>query len=69
MLFALDEGLGVDTQQFPQAAQKPGGAVQPDRCLQIGPLEAFAKRATEFAIHADIGVGVGQLRDIGQMAP
>mmetsp|Transcript_53735 Transcript_53735/g.126562 ORF Transcript_53735/g.126562 Transcript_53735/m.126562 type:complete len:240 (-) Transcript_53735:1002-1721(-) len=68
VLFALDEGLGVQLQQPAQLAQKGGGAVQPDRRLQPGPLQRFAQQLAELAVQADVDVGVGQLLHIGQVA-
>jgi hypothetical protein len=38
-----------------------------DRRLQIGPVECFAEQPAEFAVQADIGFGVGELADIGEM--
>jgi hypothetical protein len=40
VLFAFDEGLGVQAQQLAQLAQEFRGAVQPDRRLQVGPPSA-----------------------------
>ena len=68
VLFALDKRLGVQAQQLAQLAQKLGGAVQADRCLQIRPLQRLAQHASKFAVHANIRICFHQARHIGQMA-
>jgi hypothetical protein len=40
VLLALDERLGVEAQQLAQRAQELGRAVQPDRRLQVGLVQA-----------------------------
>lgn len=39
-----------------------------DRSLEIGPVEGFAEQPPEFAVEADIGVGLDEARDVGQVA-
>ena len=67
VLLALDERLRVEAEQFAELAQEFRGAVQPDRRLQIGALQRFAQHATELAIHADVDVGVDELRDVREV--
>ena len=68
VLLALDERLGIDAQQFAELAQEFRGRVQADRRLQIRPLQRLAQHPAEFAVHADVDVGIDELRNIGQMA-
>ena len=68
MFLALDEGLGIELQQFAQRAQEFRGAVQADGRLQIGPIKLLAEQAAEFAVHADVDIGVRQARYVSQMA-
>ena len=67
VFLALDERLRVKTQQFAQRAQKLCRAVQPDRCLQIRPIQCFAQHATKLAVHADVHLSLGKARHIAQM--
>ena len=69
MLFALDEGLGVQLEQLAERAQKLGRAVQTDRGLDKGPLERLAEAAPELAVHADVDLCIDQLGHSIQMAP
>ena len=68
VLFALDEGLGVQTQQLAELAQETRGAVQADRGLQVRAVQRFAEHAAELAVHADVDVSLDQARDLGHMA-
>ena len=68
VLLALDERLGIDAEQFAELAQEFGGRVQADRRLQIRPLQRLAQHPAEFAVHADIDVGVDELWDIREVA-
>ena len=68
MLLALDEGLGVEAEQFAERAQELRGGMQADRRLEIGPVQRLAEHAAEFAVQADVDVGIGQLGDVGEVA-
>ena len=68
VLLALDERLGIEPGQFAQLAQEQRRAFQPDRRLEIRPLERLAQPAAEFAVEADIDLRVGQLADVGEVA-
>ena len=68
VLFALDERLGIQPQEVAQAAQELGRAVQADRRVQPGPLERLAQHRAELAVQADVGVGLGQLLHVGEVA-
>ena len=68
VLLALDERLGIDAEQFAQAAQKFRRAMQADRRLQIGPVERLAEQPAEFAVEADIDVRIRQPRHVLDMA-
>src|SRR5208282_6587508 len=63
VFFSRDERLRIEAEQFAELAQEFGGAVQPDWRLQIGTLERLAQHATEFAVHADVNVGVDEFGD------
>jgi hypothetical protein len=68
VLLALDERLGIEAQQLAELAQELGGAVQPDRRLQVGPLERLAQHPAELAVHADVDVGCRASRHVGEVA-
>ena len=68
MLFAFDEGFRIKPGQFTKLAEEICRRKQPDRRLQVRPLQFFTQLATKFAIHADIHICIGQLRDIFHMA-
>ena len=68
VLLALDEGLRIEPELLAELAQEFRRAVQADRRLQIGTIQRFAELAAEFAIEADIDVGVGESRHIRKMA-
>ena len=68
VLFARDEGLRVKAQDLAQLAQELGGRMQPDGRLQVGAVQRLAQLAAEFAVHADVGFGIGQLRHVGEVA-
>ena len=69
VLLALDERLGIEAEHLAELAQEFRRAVQADRRLQIGPLERLAEQPAEFAIEADIDVGVGEPRDVSTWLP
>ena len=58
VLLALDERLGVDAGELAQLAQEVGGREEPDRRLQVGPVQLLAELAAELAVHADIDVRI-----------
>ncbi len=68
MLLAFNERLGIEPEQFAELAQEQRGALEPDRRLEIRPLERLAQPAAELAIEADVHARVRELADIGQMA-
>ena len=68
VLFAFDEGFRIKPGQFTKLAEEICRRKQPDRRLQVRPLQFFTQLATKFAIHADIHIRIGQLRDIFHMA-
>mgnify|MGYP003336760859 CR=1 FL=1 len=47
-------------EQRAERAQEARRRVQPDRRLQIRPVERLAQHAPEFPVHADIDVGIDQ---------
>ena len=61
-------GSGIEPEQLAELAQEFRRRVQADRRLQIGPLQRLAQHAAEFAVHADVDVGIDQLGHIGKMA-
>ena len=66
-LLGGDEGLGIEPGQFAELAQELGRRMQPDRRLQIGLVERLAELAAEFAVEADVDVGVAELRHVGDV--
>ena len=68
VLLALDERLGIEARQFAERAQELRRRMQPDRRLQIGPLQRLAEHAAELAVHADVDVGIDQLGTIGEVS-
>ena len=67
MLFALDEGLGVQPQHLAQLAQEQRGRVQPDGSLQIGLAQHLGEAAPEFAVHHHVDIGIHQAAHFRQM--
>ena len=67
MLLFFDERLGVDAQGLAQGPQECGGAVQADGRLQVGAVEGLAEQAAVLAVHADIGMGLGELGHLGEV--
>ena len=61
-------GSGSRPEQLAERAQELGRGVQADRRLQVGPLERLAEHAAELAVHADVDVGVDELRHVGEVA-
>ena len=69
VLLALNERLRVELQQLAQRLQEGGGRVQADGRLQIRFIQSLAQLAAELAIHAYVGLGLGQTRNILQRNP
>ena len=67
MFFALDEGLGVKSEQLAKAAQELRGAFETNRRLQIGLAENLCQVAAEFAVHHHVHIGIHQVADLAQM--
>ena len=61
-------GSGSSPGSSPSLRRNLRRAVQPDRRLQVRPLERLAQHAAELAVHADVDVGLGQPRHVGEMA-
>ena len=68
MFFAGNEGLGIEADELPEAAEEFGRAVQADRRLQVRAIERLAEKPAEFAVETDAGVGVREARDVLDMA-
>ncbi len=61
VLLAGDEGLGVKPEDLAERAQEGGGRLDAEGGLQIGPVKDLAEQPPEFAVEADIGIGIGKL--------
>ena len=68
VLLPLDEGLGIEAREFAELAQEVGGGEDPEGRHQVGPFEGFTQPPPEFAVHADVHVGIRQLADVLDMA-
>ena len=67
VFLALDERLGIESEQFAQRSQELGGAVQADGSLKPGTLQSLAEQLAVLTVQADIRVRIGELGDVREV--